>query len=269
MCLISIQRVGIGHKKMWTSPGEHQHRGKFSWLIKVYIVHNDVIKWIHFPRYWPFVRGIQRLPVNSPHKGQWHGALMFSLICAWINRWVNNREAGDLRRHCTHCDVIVMIQRVVLSNLITPDLYACTWLDDVSSISKNYGLPVSQSVLPWGIYPNRAQRRKALIGFILNFVGKIIMGLTRPDELFVTLCWSSAVSRRLIIWLDRGFHSAVPCFAKYSNQWVQPMQNFTSALGALVFIWVYMSQSVNSGIIGSGNGLSLVRHQAITSNNTD
>ena len=24
--------------------------------------------------------------------GQWHGALMFSLICAWINGWVNNRE---------------------------------------------------------------------------------------------------------------------------------------------------------------------------------
>ena len=45
---------------------------------------------------------------NSPHKGQWHGALMFSLICAWINRWVNNREAGDLRRNCAHYDVIVM-----------------------------------------------------------------------------------------------------------------------------------------------------------------
>ena len=43
--------------------------------------HDDVIKWNHFPRYWPFVRGIHRSPVNSPHKGQWHGALMFSLIC--------------------------------------------------------------------------------------------------------------------------------------------------------------------------------------------
>ena len=48
-------------------------------------------------------------PVNSPHKGQWRGALMFSLICAWINGWVNNREAGYLRRHRTHYDVIVMI----------------------------------------------------------------------------------------------------------------------------------------------------------------
>ena len=71
--------------------------------------HDDVIKWKHFPRYWPFVRRIHRSPVNSPHKGQWRGALMFSLICARINGWVNNSEAGDLRRYHAHCDVIVMM----------------------------------------------------------------------------------------------------------------------------------------------------------------
>ena len=72
------------------------------------IWHNDVIKWKHFPRCWPFVWGLHRSPVNFPHKGQWRGALMFSLICAWINGWVKNREAGDLRCHRTHYDVIVM-----------------------------------------------------------------------------------------------------------------------------------------------------------------
>ena len=71
-------------------------------------LHDDVIKWKHFPRNWPFVRGIHRSPVNSPHKGQWRGALMFTLICVWINGWVNNREAGDLRRYRAHSDVIVM-----------------------------------------------------------------------------------------------------------------------------------------------------------------
>ena len=63
---------------------------------------------INFPRYWPFVRGIYRSPVNSPHKGQWRGALMFSFICVWISSWVNNREAGDLRRYHAHYDVIAM-----------------------------------------------------------------------------------------------------------------------------------------------------------------
>ena len=70
--------------------------------------HDDVIKWKHFPRYWPFMRGIHRSRVNSSHKGQWLWALMFSLICAWINGWVNNGDAGDLRRNRTHYDVTVM-----------------------------------------------------------------------------------------------------------------------------------------------------------------
>ena len=61
--------------------------------------------------------GNSPVPVNSPHKGQWRGALMFSLICVWINDWVNNREAGDLRRHRGHYDVIVMCRFRVSSNL--------------------------------------------------------------------------------------------------------------------------------------------------------
>ena len=53
--------------------------------------HDDVIKWKYFPRYWPFVRGIHRSPVNSPYKGQY-------------------REAGDLiRYHRAHYDVTVML----------------------------------------------------------------------------------------------------------------------------------------------------------------
>ena len=71
--------------------------------------HDDVIKWKHIPRHWPFVRGIHWWPVNSPHKGQWCGTLMFSLICSWVNGWVNNRQAGDLRRHRVGYDVTVMI----------------------------------------------------------------------------------------------------------------------------------------------------------------
>ena len=47
------------------------------------------------PRYWPFVRGIHRPSVNSPHKGQWRRALMFSLMCIWTNGWINNWDASD------------------------------------------------------------------------------------------------------------------------------------------------------------------------------
>ena len=70
--------------------------------------HDDAIKWKQFPRYWPFMPGIHWSSVNSPQKSKWCGALMFSLICVWINRWVSNRAAGDLRRHRAYYDGIVM-----------------------------------------------------------------------------------------------------------------------------------------------------------------
>ena len=56
--------------------------------------------------------GIHRSQVNSPQKGQWRGALMFSLICVWINGRVNDREAGDLRRYRAHYDVTVMLYEI-------------------------------------------------------------------------------------------------------------------------------------------------------------
>ena len=82
----------------------------FLWMRDIYwwSDHDDVIKWKHFPRYWPFVRGIHWSPVTSPHQGQWRGDLKFSLICVWINDWVNNREACDLWRHRGHYNVTVM-----------------------------------------------------------------------------------------------------------------------------------------------------------------
>ena len=73
--------------------------------------HDGVIKWTHFPRYWSFVRGIRRSLVDSPHKGQWRGALVLSLICAWAYGWANNRDAGDLRCNCGLINVLSVTQR--------------------------------------------------------------------------------------------------------------------------------------------------------------
>ena len=66
-----------------------------------------------FPRFRPFVGST----VNSPHKGQSHGALMFSLICVCTNGWANHRDAGDFRRHCAHYDVTVMEEFVLFDSL--------------------------------------------------------------------------------------------------------------------------------------------------------
>ena len=87
-------------------------------------LHDDAIKWKHFLYHWPFVREIHRSPVNSPHKGQWRGAFMFSLTCAWTNGWVNNRNTRDLRRHRSHYDVSIIISNnFVFHKLIWNILY--------------------------------------------------------------------------------------------------------------------------------------------------
>ena len=105
---VTLKYIG----KLASMKSQKNKREPCAWFVRNtvprYPLHDDVIKWRNFPRYWPFVGVIHRSPMNSPHKGHWRGTLMFSLICACINSWANNREAVDLRRHLAHYDVIVM-----------------------------------------------------------------------------------------------------------------------------------------------------------------
>ena len=103
-------------------------------------VHDDVINWRYFPSHWPFVRGIHRWPVDSLHKGQWHGVFMFSLMCPWTNSWANNRDAVEFETlWCSlwrHCNVMVspMFNRIVsnatvLFNLLWPSITPYSIID--------------------------------------------------------------------------------------------------------------------------------------------
>ena len=106
-------------------PGWHiqlLHKKRQVELLAIIVMHtkmhagnDDVIKWKHLPRYWPFVWRIHRSPVNSSYKGQWHGALMFSLICARANGWVNSQDAGQMKHH-VHYDVTAM--RIIFQSLM-------------------------------------------------------------------------------------------------------------------------------------------------------
>ena len=116
-----VQVMATTHylNQCWSSLPTHICGTRAGWVdispdADILYVHDDVIKWKHFPRNWSFVRGIHRSSVNSPHKGLWRGDLMFSLICPWINGCVNNGEAGDLRRHCAHYDVTAMVNQYLL-----------------------------------------------------------------------------------------------------------------------------------------------------------
>ena len=142
------------------------------WKSQQYPQHDDVIKWKHFPHYWPFVRGLHLSQVNSPHKGQWRGALMFSLICVWINDWVNNREAGDLRHYRAHYVVVVMNLHILLANYILLTnvrdqlqiYHRCSrvfffffgkpWVTDYRSVNQWIGNQCSASLIFTEIWPS-------------------------------------------------------------------------------------------------------------------
>ena len=91
--------------------------------------HDDVIKWKHFPRYWPFVRGIHRSPVNSPQKASGVELWFFSLICAWIvnralelcKQWWGMRFETPSRSLWRHCGAISQNQQ--------DDWLPLTWLE--------------------------------------------------------------------------------------------------------------------------------------------
>ena len=129
-------------------------------LVRECWTRDNVIKWKDFPHYWPFVRGIHRSPVNSPHKGQWRGALIFSLLCASINSWVNNRKVGDLWRHIKdrHVEYLLNIAfgRIIASgNKPIPEpmltqIYPQVVLHSHSDLKDNHNL----MMMGWQLYGN-------------------------------------------------------------------------------------------------------------------
>ena len=136
MCFLSIYLLGfihrtqynihmfINHRQCANFLFWHKHmdrsdcrknfmwKGRCSSCYRNYTRHIPCPWWRHqmetFSALLALCAGNSPVPVNSPHKGQWRGALMFSFIYAWINDWINNREAGDLRRQRGHYDGIVM-----------------------------------------------------------------------------------------------------------------------------------------------------------------
>ena len=109
-------------------------------LVKCFPLYSALNVWTHFFPWWrhqiemetfsTLLALCRRSPVNSPHKGQWRGALICSLICAWRNGLVNNQYAGDLRRH-----YVVTVMHTAegtplpkLNNRYACFLYYCYWL---------------------------------------------------------------------------------------------------------------------------------------------
>ena len=160
----------------------------------IHIAHDDVIKWKLVLRYCPFVWGIHRSPVNSPHKGQWREALMFSLICARINGWVNYDEAGDLRRPRAHYDVTVMANILisVKESVVSPPcesyfiLYYTITANGISNVlcwHKYWKCEISFQELSWAVLQWATTRLKFFAGVQLQKVLKKPFSISNHQSL--------------------------------------------------------------------------------------
>ena len=185
---------------------------------------------------WPFLRGIHRWPVDSPHKGQWRWALMFSLICAWTNGWANNPDAGDLRRHRDNYDVIV------IDWLVWTDFNP---MDDVGHIQ-----------MLWTIRKQQKESRLRLWKIRVHgyFVKKMMLQTRRLDKYKIN-------HQHITIYCD---------ICKYTSiKWIKTMKKlfplYRTWRPAVFLNWIskrrliYGLQVVN----GSNNGLAPIRRQAI------
>ena len=99
------------------------------WVQGKQMVHDDVIKWKHFPRYWPFVRGIHRPPMNSPDKGQWRS---FDVFCdVRLNKQLSKQSIRrrfetplcSLWRHCNAIADVLFCRLYCRSCLFNPVIY--------------------------------------------------------------------------------------------------------------------------------------------------
>ena len=151
MCMVYVLCVCVRKREFW-----HRHRCAGNCPSPSH----DVVKWKHFPRYWPFVRRIDRSPVNSLNKNKCRGALVFSLIYSWTNSWLNKqKDAGDLRRHVIrnlpsiylrvyslHHNVLPTLQSIPL--MTSGPLYPIT---QDSSCHGQHTMPRNPWSFPWPV----------------------------------------------------------------------------------------------------------------------
>ena len=171
------------------------------------VFYDGVIQLKHFPRFWPFVRGIHRSPVDSPHKGQWRGALKSSLICAWTSDWVNNREPGDLRRHHVHyiatvtsasfvfivstfVTVIVRAIAIVVTDVMTIFIFFPIFLPYFASHFLRQFAYSQQAYARWGNI-RRLYQRELIIVVIITIITVTVLAVVffmfRFTHIFITL----------------------------------------------------------------------------------
>ena len=142
--------------------------------------HDDVIKWKHFPRNWPFVRGIHRTAVNSPHKGQWRGALMFFFDLHLNKRlskqswgWWFETLSGPLWRHCNvapgrcSCNIAFAVSNVHQRYISRHFMWNCSHVNAIRPHWRLVYITLGNGLVPLG---NKTLSEPVLINVYHNTI---------------------------------------------------------------------------------------------------
>ena len=185
-------------------------------------LHDNVIKWKHFPHYWPFVGGIHRSPMNFPHKGQWRRALMFPLICAWTNNWVNSWDTGDLRCHWVHYDVTVMESVTIVDRVIMRSgaHFMNNWFIVIIQIQWKYNFVPIQDVLKWLLNNFAHGTTDVLLWHVQIFFSNMVpcKRVTHKKQISIKfeLWWNNHCSIIIQIWWKFVFFVFMFVFVKWA-----------------------------------------------------
>ena len=185
-------------------------------------------------------------PGNFPHKGQWRGALMFSLICVWVNGWVNNREAGDLRRHGAHYDVIVMISRqgidLVFQEYSSSSTIRVNWamVDVAAAANSNkiwYGNPFRVACPSWNESTGRFPSQRTSNVDFWCFLCCLVEQAAEPT-FHLALIWGTAMLRGRHLSMTRSWKDWSIAAKHYGDVIMDAMASQITSL-TIVYSTVY------------------------------
>ena len=144
-------------------------------------IHDDVIMWKNFPRYWSF-EGMPPVTCGFRSQGPVTRSIDDFFISSWTNGWANRRYVGDLMRHRAHDDVAAMItyfeKYSFRSQSKEINTFTSPWIRHIFTLADSFDQPNSESTY-WLSILNR----------------------TTGDDVLLALWWEESTGHR---WIPQG-----------------------------------------------------------------
>ena len=218
--------------------------------------------------HWLFLKTWWRLRIKTFFEGlcegQWRGALIIFLSCAWTNGWANNRVAGDLKRHRAHYDVAVInsSETQISQNLVRSLSISVTqsfWSDVCSTaVSLPFTVPKSKGVGNYNGSDKRDFTRCGTSGrYCLSGCNGVFPGYTctflidslndGPDIKLPTRHWSGLANAAAItlhnvygMWSRQRPENIPSCTSLFIFDWFIKGSSAVNLMSLIRLVWLLL-----------------------------